>query len=147
MPERIACFLMDDYITKFLSAAFRSTALYGDEINPPLTIRAEQPLYGLPVIDAIVTDFLDGVVNDSAGLSGNCFGLVREASYVLFELGIDNSVTIGNVSVNSNPYFTTTEDTLASEMREGFRPDIPANAHAWLTLDSGQILDLSRTRL
>jgi hypothetical protein len=134
---------MNDYIEKFQSAHFRSTLLYGEQMNPSLNIDLEQQPYDLSIINAIVVDFKDGVVNDSSGLPGNCFGLAREASYVLFELGVDNAVTIGNVLVDNEPHFTTTEETLALEVKEGFLPDIPANAHAWLTLSSGQILDVS----
>jgi len=132
---------MNTYAKRFQTAFFESTVLYGAELNPPLALEGKRPIYGKFVVDAILSDFEDGVATSAVALAGRCFAVAREASYVLFGMDIDNSITIGTVSVNGRPHFTTTANSIWQEMKEGFKPGIPANAHAWLTLDSGQILD------
>jgi hypothetical protein len=126
---------------KFQAAFARSTRFYGVELNPELDLDSTRS-YGQEVVDAVAADFCDGVVKSALELPGNCFNAVREASYVLFKMDIDNAVTIGTVSVNGQPHFSTTRESVERDLREGFKPMAHiTNAHAWLTLDSGQILD------
>jgi hypothetical protein len=126
---------------QFQAAFARSTELYGDELNPELDLEHTRA-YGQEVVAEVVADFRDGVVTSAMELPGHCFNAVREASYVLFEMGIDNAVTIGTVSVNGQPHFSTTRASVERDLQEGFKPmEHITNAHAWLTLDSGQILD------
>ena len=132
---------MTFYIQKFQSAAFRSTLLYGGELNPPLALETARAPYGAEVVDAVLSDFTDGVVTSAMALPGNCFAIVREASYVLFEMGIDNVITIGNVVANGKDQFFIDQAKVVNDISIGFEPSKPANAHAWLTLDTGQILD------
>lgn len=134
---------MSQYLEKYKKAEQFCLNEYGPGVTPALKFRPEKEPYGKSVIDDIVADFLDGVVKSASGLIGQCFHATREASYVLFEAGIDNSVTIGNVSIAGKPQFSTTAATLRKEMQKGFVPAEPANAHAWLTLDSGQVIDLT----
>lgn len=132
---------MKSYIDRFQSAAFRSTFLYGEKLNPSISIDANRAEYDKSVVEAIVNDFKNGVVTSATALPGHCFAIIREASYVLFEMGIDNSITIGNVYANDRPHFSTTQQSVEQDITEGFNPLAPANAHAWLTLDTGQIVD------
>lgn len=126
---------------QFQAAFARSTQLCGAELNPELDLDRTRS-YGQEVVEALVADFRDGVVTSALELPGNCFTAIREASYVMFELGIDNAVTIGTVSVNGQAHFSTTRESVERDLKEGFNPmEHITNAHAWLTLDSGQILD------
>lgn len=74
-------------------------------------------------------------------LVGRCYEAVRFASFALCEIKVKHTITIGNVLVNDKPYFTTTKQSIENEKKEGFIPYEPANAHAWLTLEDGTILD------
>jgi len=132
---------MNSYIERFQFVMGRSTRLYGADTNPALLLDITRPPYDDAVVAAVVSDFKDGVVDRASALPGNCFAIVREASYVLFEMGIDNAVTIGTVSANGRPHFSTTQSSVDRDMSSGFIPNSLANSHAWLTLDSGQILD------
>lgn len=132
--------MMSSYMERFAAAHLKSTSLFGPQINPRLNVDPARS-YGAEVVKAVADDLKDGVVTSAVALAGICFQIAREASYVLFELGIDNAVTIGTVLVDSKPYFTTTEQSLEAELRTGFEPNVAANAHAWLTLDSGQVID------
>jgi|GEM_PF-6202913 len=125
----------------FLQAFHRSSNLYGSDLNPQLEVSQDRN-YGSEVTRAVVLDLMDGVVSSALELPGRCFNAVREASYVLFEMGIDNAITIGNVAINDRLQFSTNQDSIDADMIEGFKPFNPiTNAHAWLTLDSGQVLD------
>ena len=132
---------MAPYIDRFQAAAYRSTVMYGSELNPDLALDATRTPYDKGVVDAILMDFKDGVITSATALPGKCFAIVREASYVLFEMGIDNVITIGNVSANSKRQFSIVQAQLDNDISTGFVSNQPANAHAWLTLDTGQILD------
>jgi hypothetical protein len=128
---------MSEYINAFSSATSFSSILFGEELNPPVAMNPERVPHGQTVINAIVADFADGVIRSTLDLPGNCFRFVRDASYVLFENGIDHVVTIGNVTVNGLAHFTCTPESVAIEFEKGFQPELVANAHAWLTLDTG----------
>lgn len=135
---------MQNKYNKQLERAFnKSIEIFGEFFTPSLTA-IDKPSYNTDEIKKIISDdLLDGVIKRSSALAGKCYILVREASYVLHDNGIKHSLTIGNVKVNGKPYFTTTLESLTKEVENGYIPFEPANAHAWLTLDSGQILDLS----
>lgn len=133
---------MNDYIERYKKTEQFCLNEYRS-VTPPLTLCLKKEPYGKQVIDTIVADFLDGVVTSASALIGNCFCATREASYALFEAGIDNSLTIGNVAVNGKPRYTTTAATIRTEMQKGYVPSKPANAHAWLTLNTGQVVDLT----
>ena len=131
------------YLKKFDSCYDYTTTNFGQELNPPLITHDSLSQYDSNIINELKKDFFDGVITAPEQLIGECFRVVREASYVLFQMGIDHVVTIGNVSFDNVPYFTTTLESIKNEMSEGFVKEKPANAHAWLTLDTGQILDLT----
>ncbi len=135
---------MQNKYKKQLERAFnKSIEKFGDYLTQHL-VGMDTPYYNIDYIRKIISeDFLDGFITKSSALVGNCYMAVREASYVLHENGIKHSITIGNVNVNGKPYFTTTLESLIKEVEIGYIPLEPANAHAWLTLDSGQILDLT----
>lgn len=129
------------YPEAFRQAASRSHSPDFPLANTPLEIDPGAPVDADTIRQAIALDLADGVVDTSLALVGRCFMVAREMSYVLFELSIPHAVTIGNVNVDGKPYFTTTLDTLAAEFTEGYVGGKDANAHCWLTLIDGSVLD------
>jgi hypothetical protein len=76
-------------------------------------------------------------------LIGECFGTVQIASEALLHNGIRHTVTIGNVLVNGKPYFNVSDESIMNDLNEGYIPNEPANAHAWITLENGCIVDMT----
>lgn len=135
--------LQKTYIKKFNASYEQTTSKFGQELNPPLITHDSLSQYDSNIIHELKKDFFDGVISSPEGLIGKSFHMVRDASYVLFEMGIDHVITIGNVSFDNTPYFSTSIESINNEIKEGFVKEKTANAHAWLTLDTGQILDLT----
>lgn len=129
------------YLDQFDAVFTRSSAQCGADFNPGLLAVATGTTYGADVVDEVVADFKDGVVKSALELPGNCFAICRDASCVLFEAGIDHVVTIGNVTIEGSAQFDVTQDIIDRQILQGYVPLEPANAHCWLTLDSGQVLD------
>jgi hypothetical protein len=73
----------------------------------------------------------------------NCFKFVRAASFALLASEVRHTVTIGNVLVNGKPVYKTTEASIEHDMAEGYDETTPADAHAWLTLRNGIVVDLT----
>ena len=101
------------------------------------------------VVDTLAKDFSE-FVKGTDSLSGHCFQVVREVSYVLFDLGIKHALTIGDVRLPTGLYIGMSKQKLKRELRDGYKLDfdkfgnpvgVPANAHAWITLENGQIID------
>lgn len=134
---------LSTYTQKFQVALARSSELFLPEINPHMELDQDLVIDRNVVVSAICKDFLDGVVTNPYAMIGGCFQLAREASYVLFECGLDHTLTIGNVHLDGKPYFTTTLESLKEELQGLISPNAPANAHAWLTLQTGQVVDVT----
>lgn len=111
------------------------------ELNAQLSVDPALTLHLEAVRKAVAEDLSVDYVSNTWELAGRCFLVAREMSYVLFELRIPHAVTIGNVQLDGQPYFTTTLESLAREFSEGYVGNTPANAHCWLTLADGSILD------
>lgn len=99
--------------------------------------------------DALALDFQEFMEN-TAGLAGRCFQVVREVSYVLMDLRLGHEVTIGDVLLPDGPYVSLSRQRLKRDLRAGYRIDcdengypvgVPAHAHAWITLQDGQVID------
>ncbi len=135
---------MDEtYKTAFYEAMARSLSVF-DPMFTPTFLLDNKTKYDVDYIKKIISDdFLDGVEKNPCALTGRCFMLAREASYVLHENGIRHYLTIGNVLVDGKPYYKTTIDSLMADVKNGYTCDEIVNAHVWLTLDSGQVLDLT----
>lgn len=135
---------MKDYISLYNEAMKRSTELFKPALLPAkVSIDTNKPEYDIAAIKAaIIQDFIEFIPSPQS-MIGRCFKIVREGSYVLQSMGIPHYLTIGNIEYKGTPYFTTTVQSLYSEIKNGYTPFEPANAHAWLTLDSGQIVDLT----
>ncbi|WP_413494053.1 hypothetical protein [Shewanella baltica] len=76
-------------------------------------------------------------------LIGKCFNAITGASNALLAENIRHTVTIGDVHVKGKSYFNTSPQVIQEEMEQGFVPNAPIQAHAWITLEDGTILDLT----
>lgn len=136
--------LANSYKDNLYKAQNESVALIGEKLTPRFDFSSEEKLHDPKEIKALLVEaFLAGVTDHSGGLVGSCFMMVRDASYVLHKNRFRHTLTIGNVLVDGKPYYETTPDSLRAEIHKGYVANKPAIAHAWLTLDSGQIVDLT----
>ncbi len=135
---------MEEYSSLYEQSKLRSKELFGSEFQPNvMAIDKEQPDYDSElIVNSIIRDFQDFIPSTRA-LVGSCFKAVREASYVLNDLSIPHYLTIGNVKYCGKNYYSTSVSSLFQEIKQGYFPQSPANAHAWLTLNSGQVVDLT----
>lgn len=92
-----------------------------------LTIRKAVKLLGIVPVEMI----------------GKCFNIVMATSIALIKEGIRHTVTIGNVCVENKPYFNTTMESILEDLEAGYLPEKPEDAHAWITLEDGTIIDLT----
>ncbi|NMV39656.1 hypothetical protein [Ralstonia insidiosa] len=129
------------YLRSFNDAMARSQGNNWPELNAQLNVDPAQALDLQAIRKAVADHFSVDYVSDTWELAGRCFLVAREMSYVLFGLRIPHAVTIGNVQLDGQPYFTTTLESLAKEFSDGYVGNTPANAHCWLTLADGSILD------
>lgn len=72
---------------------------------------------------------------------GECYFYTQCISMDLCMKGIPHSVTIGDVEVNGKPLYGTTAASLADDLSAGYDQTAPANAHAWITLPDGEVVD------
>ncbi|CAH0530703.1 hypothetical protein CTH30272_03045 [Allocatenococcus thiocycli] len=135
---------MNEYQELYKQAMLRSEEIFGSKYLPnKMSIDLSLKDYSTDVIkNALIADFQEFIPSTNA-LVGSCFKVVREASYVLNELGVPHYLTIGDVTYKGKPYYRTTVGSIFKEIKQGYVPHAPANAHAWLTLESGQVVDLT----
>lgn len=83
-------------------------------------------------------------------LDGHCFMAVPLVSLSLIDYHIPHAVTVGDVRYSCGKnYLNATRDSLIGDIEVGFNPTLidgepslsPANAHCWITLPNGTILD------
>lgn len=70
-----------------------------------------------------------------------CFGTINHVSHVLIECEIPHMIVVGNIKVDGRLYYPTTPESLARDMEVGYEPGVAANAHTWVKLQSGTIID------
>lgn len=137
------------YIDAFRAAQQWTNRHVEPEISSSLAIQPSKHVDMHSVIRALAMDFEESIEN-SALLPGHCFQVVREASYVLMDIGIRHEVTIGDVILPDRRYIGMSKQRLKKELRAGYRIaydetgipiGVPADAHAWITFESGQFLD------
>ena len=140
---------LTSYISKFSEAKKWTDHHYDQSMNYDLLIDENKNINVEKVVEAIAKDFSD-FIRDSDWLPGRCFRIVREISYVLFELKIKHTVTIGDIELKDGKYVNITRKDLIEEIRAGYQIDfneqgVPigktANAHCWITLENGLIID------
>jgi hypothetical protein len=131
------------YDKMFGDASRRSQNTLRPEHNNFLLIDPDLILDHDHIRRSVANDLSDGVATNTWQLAGRCYLVARELSYILFDLKIPHAITIGNVSLDGRPYFSTTLNTLSKEFAVGYVPSTPANAHCWITLSNGSVLDAS----
>jgi hypothetical protein len=78
-----------------------------------------------------------------ADMVGRCFNMVMGVSHALISEGVKHTITIGDVKVDSKSYFKATIESIYKDFDAGYLPDKPAEAHSWITLEDGTIIDLT----
>ncbi|QQE10117.1 hypothetical protein JD969_11390 [Planctomycetota bacterium] len=131
------------YQAKLHEAQERSFRKFEEIFTPKFKYSKTKQQHNPDDIKSLLVDDFKDFIEHSAQLSGSCFKIARKASYVLHENFYRHTLTIGNVSVDNKPYYATTIDSIENEIEEGFVPSKDAIAHAWLTLDSGLVVDLT----
>jgi hypothetical protein len=132
-----------EYVPSFNQLAVTQPRLGGnDEIK--LWISAN-PTHFVDVegVVATVRQTLKPFFPRTEDIVGRCFSSVAMASQALLSKSIKHTVTVGDVLVNGKSYFNATEDSIKTDMQAGFLEAEPANAHAWITLENGLILDIT----
>lgn len=132
---------MNKYIYEFNDIAYKQGAL-GDGIkfwapvDPEIICDKEKALL-------VIRKSIKSLGLTSIDLVGKCFNIVTTTSMALTMEGLKHTVTIGNVFVDNKPYFKTTMESIYDDLRIGYQPEEPAEAHAWLTLEDGTIIDIT----
>jgi hypothetical protein len=141
--------MFNDYAKQFYAAQDWTNRHTDPQLNYPLKIDDRLEIDMDQVVSALAEDFSDFVKSTDI-LPGNCFPAIREVSYVLFDLKIRHVVTIGDVQIQDDLYVGMSKQKLKKELREGYKikfndsgepVGVPADAHAWITLENGQIID------
>ena len=139
---------MQKYIESFRDAMERTDSLAGRMSNYPLVIDPCLNIDLASVVAATAKDFSEFIPHTDL-LPAMCFRVARELSYVLFELGIRHTVTVGDIELVDGLYVGVTFDKLRQDVAEGYQLDVidsrsfgkPINAHAWITLENGCVID------
>lgn len=139
---------MQEYLQVFQEAMVRTDKISGGLSNYPLRVvpglKVDIPM----VVEAIARD-LGSFLPNTDVLPGGCFRMARELSYILLELGIRHTVTVGDIELVDGLYVGLTIDRLMQDVAEGYGLDFingrpvgrPINAHAWITLENGYVID------
>jgi hypothetical protein len=129
------------YLASLDAAMTRSRAIGLSEYETRLPFDPTLAVDLSAVREKVVEDFSDGWLKDSRASPGRCYLVARDLSYSLLKLKIPHAITIGNVLLDGAPYFTTTLASLRADLDDGYSANEPANAHCWLTLLDGSIVD------
>jgi hypothetical protein len=139
---------MQEYIQAFKEASELTDSIAGGLSNYPLRIVPGFKIDIPQVVEAIVRD-LSNFLPHTDVLPGMCFRAARELSYILLELGIRHTVTVGDIELVDGLYVGLTLGRLQQDVAEGYGFDFdngrpvgrPIKAHAWITLENGCVID------
>ena len=129
---------MKEYLRLFREAMERTNSVSRGLSNYPLELEPSH-FIDLPAVAlAIAKDFSEFLPHTDV-LPGKCFRVARELSYVLFDLRIRHTVTVGDVELNDGLYVNVSSEQLLRDVLEGYQLDSiegrpagkPINAHAW----------------
>jgi hypothetical protein len=70
-----------------------------------------------------------------------CFTAVNLVSLELLSLRMKHEIVVGNIDVDGRPYYATTQASLQTELDAGYDPILTANAHTWIEMPDGKVLD------
>ena len=139
---------MHEYIDAFKVAMVRTDGIAGGLSNYPLRITPGLKIDIPQIVDAIARDFSEFLPHTDV-LPGKCFRVARELSYILLELGVRHTVTVGDIELVDGLYVGLDLEQLQRDVAGGYGLDFqdgrpvgrPINAHAWITLENGCVID------
>lgn len=140
--------LMIDYISRFNEARAWTDFRYGGMSNYPLLIDPNFQIDIQSVVTTIAND-LQQFIDTTDDLPGRCFLVARELSYIIGAMNIRHTVTVGDVRLEDGLYVDITNGQLALDLDDGYQVDMlngipvgkPIDAHCWITLENGQVID------
>ena len=140
---------MGEYISAFVDAMAWTNDHSDKRWNYPLLIDPSKK-FDMDTITERIADEFSEIIPHSDVLPGRCFRVARRLSYHLIKLQIKHTVTIGDIKLDSGWYVSTSRKKIKNELEAGYQFSIndgglligrPIDAHAWITLENGQILD------
>jgi len=139
---------MQSYIETFREALARTDGLAGGMSNYPLQIDPGLTIDMTVVVAAIAEDFA-GFIPHTDLLPGGCFRIARDLSYILFNLGVRHTITVGDIELVDGRYVGLSLENLMRDVAAGYQVDFvdgvpagkPIEAHAWITLENGMVID------
>jgi hypothetical protein len=140
---------MCEYISAFIDAMSWTNDHSDKRLNYPLQIDQSKK-FNMDDIAKCIADEFSILLPHSDVLPGRCFRVARRLSYLLIKLQIKHTVTIGDIKLDSGWYVSTSRKKIKNELKAGYQFSIndeglpigrPIDAHAWITLENGQILD------
>lgn len=101
------------------------------------------PNYSSQLAEAvpIIKNIIKMICASPSELIGKCFNITSIISIALCDAGIKHIVTVGDVTINGVPYFNVTKESLYRSFCLGYEETKKLDAHAWITLSCGTIID------
>jgi len=133
---------MPQYIDRFNELAETQDGYLGSEFKHWFSLPGAEKSDVALVKEIILTE-LSKQQTEVAGLVGECFAVVPFVSVFLVRAGIKHTVVIGDVLVDGESYFGATSDSIYADLETGYEHNKPIDAHTWITLEDGTIIDLT----
>lgn len=139
---------MIDYISRFNEARSWTDFRYAGMSNYPLRIDPSFKVDVQALVATIAKDFQQ-FIDSTDDLPGRCFLIARELSYIIGAMEIRHTVTVGDVRLKDGLYVNIARERLASDLDGGYQVDMvngvpigkPIDAHCWITLENGLVID------
>lgn len=140
---------MCEYTSAFIEAMSWTNDHSDKRLNYPLLIDQSKKINMDDIAEYIADEFSEFLPHSDV-LPGRCFRIARRLSYILFKLQIKHTVTVGDIKLNNGWYVSTNRQKIENELKAGYQfsfsdEGLPIgrsiDAHAWITLENGQILD------
>lgn len=140
---------MCEYINAFIEAMSWTNDHSDKRLNYPLLIDPSKKFKMQDIVEYIADEFSEFLPHSDV-LPGRCFRIARRLSYILLQLQIKHTVTVGDIQLDRGLYVSTNRQKIKDELKEGYQFAFndagvpigrPIDAHAWVTLENGQILD------
>lgn len=140
--------LMFEYISRFNEARAWTDFRYAGMSNYPLRIDQTFKVDVESLVATIAKDFQQ-FIDSTDDLPGRCFLIARELSYIIGAMGIRHTVTVGDVRLTDGLYVGIPHERLARDLDGGYQIDMvngvpvgkPIDAHCWITLENGLVID------
>lgn len=133
---------MNSYISQFNNIAKSQINIIGGEEKRPWLEIEPSIVIDVSIVLDVIAKFYESYGLRLEDLVGKCFKNVHFLSLLLLDVGIKNTITIGNVVVNGNYRYGCDKSSIYEDIDRGYICKI-ADAHAWITLQNGEIIDLS----